>query len=142
MKTILAIIAVVLYPSATAAGLDFQCPERYLSRPAQLAEAPPGWQDAVATVRPELRLSGGGIVGGPATLYPPAELHGETVEKKGGRSETRYPVGGETWAFCTYGEGGEVQLFRRVDGAGVRECVVKTTKPRPAAAFQVGVACR
>jgi len=144
MKAFLTIAAVALSSVAAAEEMRFQCPDRYLTKIVELAEKPLGWRDTVATVRPELSLSGGGVVGGPPKLYPPAELHGNTITSQGGRAETRYPVGpeGESWAFCAYGRGGEIQLYRRVDGQGRRECIVKSSQPKPPDALKVEVVCR
>jgi len=143
MKTLLTIAAIVLSSAAVGEEMRFQCPERYLTKVAELAEKPPGWHDAVAAVRPQLPVSGGGVVGGSPRLYPPAELHGSTVTGKGGQAETRYPVGpeGESWAFCEYGQGGEIHLYRRVDGQGRRECIVKSSPSRPPALLKVEVVC-
>lgn len=145
MKTVLILAAVALPPvAAIGAELRFQCPERYLNRVVDLNEVPLGWQGAVATVRPELRVSGGGVVGGPPRLYPPAELHGDTVKAKGGWTETRYPLGpdSESWAYCAYGEGGEIQLYRRVDGQGRRMCAVRSSPGNPSRPLQIEIACR
>ena len=144
MKTVLILAAIAFAPPVAGAELRFQCPERYLSRPADLAEVPQGWQGAVATVQPELLVSGGGVVGGPPKLHPPAELHGNTVRITGGWSETRYPVGqdGQSWAFCAYGRGGEVQLYRRVDGQGRSTCAVRSSLPKSVQALKVEIACR
>jgi len=144
MKAFLIIAAAALASLATAEEVRFTCPDRYLTKVGELAEKPSGWRDAVATVRPALPLSGGGVVGGPPTLYPPAELHGNTITGKGGRMETRYPVGpdGESWAFCEYGRGGDIQLYRRVDGQGRRECIVKSSQRQPPDPLKVEVICR
>jgi hypothetical protein len=82
------------------------------------------------------------MVNGSPKLYPPAELHGNEGKTAKGWSETRYPVEGESWAFCGYGQGGEVQLFRRVDGVGVRECVIRTRERKPPLSLAVEVVCR
>lgn len=144
MKAFLTIAAVALSSVAAAEEIRFQCPDRYLTKVVELVEKPAAWRDAVATVRPEIPLSGGGVVGGSPKLYPPAELHGNTITSKGGRTETRYPVGpdGESWAYCAYGQGGEIQLYRRVDGQGRRECIVKSSQPKPPDALKVEVVCR
>ncbi|WP_407659532.1 STY0301 family protein [Massilia endophytica] len=145
MKTILTVTAIASIPlAALGAELRMQCPERYLTRVVKLAEVPQEWQGAIATVRPELLLSGGGMVGGPVELYPPADLRGSDVKSKVGWSETRYPVGsdGESWVYCAYGQGGEIQLFRRIDGTGVRECSVRTSLPKAPAPPVVEIVCR
>lgn len=82
------------------------------------------------------------MVGGPPKLYPPTELHGSDVKAKGGWSENRYPIGGESWVYCAYGQGGEIQLFRRADGDGKRECVVRTLRPKSPASPVVEVVCK
>lgn len=145
MRTILVIAAIAFFPVVALGGeLHIQCPERYLTRVTELAEVPQGWQGAIATVRPELLISGGGMVGGPPKLFPPAELHGSDMKSKGGWSETRYPVGsdGESWVYCAYGQGGEIQLFRRVDGIGVRQCSVRTLRPKSPASPVVEIVCK
>lgn len=145
MKTTLLIAAIALSPKlAAGAELRFQCPERYLSRVAELADVPQGWKGAMAAVQPNLLISGGGMVGASPKLYPPADLRGSDVKTKGGWSETRYPVGpvGESWVYCAYGQGGEIQLFRRVDGTGVRECAVRTLRPKTPASTKVEIVCK
>jgi len=146
MKAPLIIAALALAPLATVAApteLRFRCPERYGSQAAELAELPQGWQPSMATVRPHLLISGGGMVRGSPRLYPPAELRGsEGKTSNGGWSETRFPVQGESWAFCDYGQGGEIRLFRRVDGVGVRDCVIRTRQRASAPAPTVEIVCR
>ena len=143
MKTIIVVAAALLPAAAAGAELHFQCPERYLNRPVELLELPSGWRGAAA-VRPELLVSGGGVIGGPLKLSPPAELRGEDVKSHDGWSATRYPVGrdGETWAYCAYGQGGEIQLFRRVDGQGRNECIVRSIQPKSPASMRVEIACK
>lgn len=137
------IAAIALSVPASGEELRFQCPERYLTRVTELIEVPPEWRGAVAAIRPELPLSGGGVVGGSPRLYPPAELHGDTLARNG-RAETRYPVDaeGETWAYCAYGRGGEVQLSRRVDGQERRECTVISSNAKSSRSPQVEITCR
>ena len=144
MKPILIIAAIALVPAVVLGGeLHFQCPERYLSQVAELAEVPQAWPGAIATVRPEQLISGGGMVGGPAKRYPPAELRGRDVKTQGRVwSETRYPIGGESWVYCAYGQGGEIQLFRRVDGDGRRACAVRTWRPKAPTSPVVDVVCK
>jgi hypothetical protein len=89
-----------------------------------------------------LLLIGGGMISGSPKEEVRAELRGNDEPAKGGRRETRFPAIGETWAACFYGRGGEVQLFHRVDGPGVRECAVRTVQPKSPAALQVHVVCR
>lgn len=121
----------------------FQCPERYVSQPAELAEVPQGWPHAVAVVQPQLPVSGGGMVHGAPRLYPPAELHGNGGKAtRGGWSETRFPVEGESWAFCSYGQGGIIRLFRRVDEGAVRECVLRTRRTRSDALLVAEFVCQ
>jgi hypothetical protein len=121
----------------------FQCPERYVSQPARLAEVPDGWTGAMAIVQPQLLVSGGGMVRGAPALYPPVELHGSEGKKtRDGWSETRFPVEGESWAFCSYGHDGDIRLFRRVDGDAVRECVLRTRRTRSVTAPAVEFVCK
>lgn len=83
------------------------------------------------------------MVHGAPRLDPPAELHGsEARATRDGWRETRFPVEGESWAFCAYGQGGVIRLFRRVDDEGVRECVLRTRQARSAAAPAVEFVCR
>lgn len=142
MKLIFAIVVVALSPAAVGASLQFQCPERYLSKPAELSEMPRGWRGAVAQVTPGLLLSGGGMIGGSLQLQPPPELRGSDMPTKHGWDETRYPVLGESWAYCAYGQGSEIRLFRRVDTAGIRECSIRWSQPKPSTALKVEVTCR
>lgn len=129
--------------AAAAAELRFQCPERYVSQPTELAEVPQGWLRSMAIVQPQLPVSGGGMVHGSPKQYPPAELRGsDDTSTRDGRRETRFPVEGESWVFCSYGHGGEIRLFRRVDGVHVRECVIRTRKTASAAAFAVEFICK
>lgn len=127
---------------AAPAELRFQCPERYGSQPVELTEVPAGWQRTMVTVQPQLLVSGGGMVQGSPKLYPPMELRGsEGKMTKGGWRETRYPVEGESWVFCEYGQGGVIQLFRRVDEPGVHECVIRTRDKKPPESFTVEIVC-
>jgi hypothetical protein len=145
MRPILLITAIALFPVVAHGGeLRFQCPERYLSRVTELAEVPQGWKGAMAAVQPNLLIAGGGMVGASPKLYPPADLRGSDVKTKDGWSETRYPVGpdGESWVYCAYGQGGEIQVFRRVDGTGVRECAVRTLRPKSPASAVVEIVCK
>jgi hypothetical protein len=143
MKSHFVIAALALFPTFAPGGeLRLQCPERYLSRVAELTEVPREWPGAIAQVSPGLLISGGGMIGASPKLYPPADLRGSEVRTKGGWSETRYPVAGESWIYCAYGQGGEIQLFRRVDGTGVRECAVRTLRPRAPASPVVEIVCK
>lgn len=127
--------------TAVAAESRFTCPERYPARNTELGkEAQPG-AGALSMVSGGLLLAGGGMISGSPKEEVRAELRGSDEPAKGGRSETRYPAIGETWAACFYGRGGEVQLFHRVDGPSVRECAVVTVR-RKLGAPQVDVACR
>ena len=137
-------LALAPFASAAAAGeMRFECPERYISQPAELTEIPQGWGHAVAVVQPQLPVSGGGMIHGAPTLYPPADLHGsEARTTRDGRREIRFPVDGESWAFCSYGQGGVVRLFRRVDDGAVRECVLRTRRGQSDAALAVKFVCK
>jgi len=136
--------ALTLAPIAFAAEVNFQCPARY---PDQLAKLPPGqkWDGAVATVSSGLLLSGGGMITGSPTDDPPAELRGSDE----GAYATRYPVGpqpGEarpvqSWLFCSYGQGGEVRLFRRVS-EHVSSCVVTRVSHKGRHGINVLASCR
>jgi hypothetical protein len=143
MKRILSIAVLALTcPAAFAIDLHFQCPERYPSMPVDLAEVPKGWTAVAAQVMPGALLSGGGMIGASPKLQPPADLRGNDTPAKGGWEETRYPVSGESWAYCSYGQGGEIRLYRRVDGGGARECSVQFSPSKPLAALKVKVTCR
>jgi hypothetical protein len=144
MKTILIITAVLFPAIAAGAELRFACPKHYLTQVTELPEVPLAWPGAVATVRPGLLISGGGVVGGPAKLYPPAELAGADIKTGRGWREARYPLGpdDESWAYCAYGQGGEIQLFRRVDGQGRRECTVRQSQRKPTDSLQVEIVCK
>lgn len=146
MKVIIAIVVLGLTPFisvAVAGELRFQCPERYVSQPTELAEVPQGWARAKTIVQPQLLISSGGMVHGAPNLYPPAELRGSpgTMAMDGWR-ETRFPVEGESWAFCSYGHSGDVRLFRRVDDGTVRECALRVRRTRAAAALAVEFVCK
>jgi hypothetical protein len=143
MKTMIAIVMLGLASSASVAAAGesrFQCPERYVNEPTELAGAPHGW---TSVVQPRLPVSGGGMVHGAPTLDPPAELHGsEGRTTSDGWSKIRFPVEGESWAFCSYGQGGAVRLFHRVDDGAARECVLRTRRARSAAAPAVEFVCK
>jgi hypothetical protein len=135
--------ALAIFPiAALGAELQLQCPERHLSKPFELAEVAKGWSGAVTQVLPGARLSGGGMVGGSLKLQPPADLRGNDLPTRSGWSETRYPVDGESWAYCSYGQGGEIRLYRRVDAPGVHECSVRSLQPKAPAALKVEVTCK
>ena len=146
MKVTIAIVVLGLAPftcAAVAGEFRFQCPDRYVSQPTELVEVPQGWARAKTIVQPQLLISSGGMVRGAPTLYPPAELHGsEGKTSKGGWGETRFPVEGESWVFCSYGQGGAIRLFRRVDDGAVRECALRTRRARSAVALAVEFVCK
>lgn len=143
MNSIFKLVVLSLLPATVhGAPLRFQCPETYPTKPAAIVETPSAWTRTTAQVSPGLRLSGGGLIGGPLDLQPPAELRGSDAPAPGGWLETRYPAIGETWAFCSYGQGGEIRLFRRVDSVGVRECVMRSLERRVPARTQVEVICK
>jgi hypothetical protein len=146
MKATIAIAMLALAPFtsvAVAGESQFRCPERYVSQPTELAEAPQGWARAMGVVQAQLPVSGGGMVHGAPTLYPPAELHGsEGKATRDGWRDTRFPVEGESWAFCSYGHGGIIRLFRRVDDGAVRECMLRTRRAQSAAALAVQFVCK
>jgi hypothetical protein len=140
MKRLIATL-ITLAPLATiAAESHFVCPERYPLQNTELGkEAQPG-EGALGMVSGSLLLIGGGMISGSPKEEIRAELRGSDEPSKAGRSETRFPAIGETWAACFYGRAGEVQLFHRVDGPGVRECTVVTVR-RKVRAPEVNVAC-
>lgn len=141
MKQLIAAIITMTPIAAAAAESRFTCPEHYPLQNTELSkEAQPG-PGALGMVSGSLLLIGGGMISGSPKEEVRAELRGNDEPTKGGRSETRFPAIGETWASCLYGHGGEVQLFHRVDGPGVRECAVVTVRSKIGAP-QVDVVCR
>lgn len=141
MKLRIAIIVTFAPIAAAAAESRFACPERYPLQNTELGkEAQPG-PGALGMVSGSLLLIGGGMISGSPKDEVRAELRGSDEPTKGSRSETRFPAIGETWASCFYGQGGEVQLFHRVDGPSVRECAEVTVR-RKTGAPQVEVVCR
>lgn len=140
-RLIAAIITAAPIMVAAATESHFTCPERYPLKNTELGkEAQPG-PGALGMVSGGLLLIGGGMISGSPKEELRAELRGGDEPSKGGKRETRFPVIGETWASCVYGYGGEVQLFHRVDGPGVRECSVVTMR-RKVGAPQVEVVCQ
>lgn len=136
--------AVLALNSLAAHGGEFrfQCPERYPSRLIELRDAAlPSW-DAVSTIAPELPVSGGGMISGPPSNHPRGELRGRETMLKNGGSVTEFPVDpNESWIYCAYGKGGEIQLFRRVDPTGARTCTLKILRPKWPASTEVTVSC-
>lgn len=123
----------------TVQASELQCPDRYPAQDIELP-APHRW---TGRVDGGARLIGAGaLVGMPEEK---GELRGQDRKTKdgyeiryAGLNEFQEPL--QKWVFCSYGQGGEVRLFRRMPD-DTDECLVKYKRNREPAVPTVTIAC-
>lgn len=144
MKPHLILLAVALSSTqACAADLRFSCQDRYQGREPERAGSPPGWTGAPFTASPSLAVSGAGMITGTPAQEQRGSLRANGIQLNGNATEQRYAVGaGESWAYCSYGEHGDIQVFRRIPAGELKECSVRYTRAIWPTPVKVEFACR
>jgi len=135
--------AVVLCGMVQAAVAD----PRQLVCPSEIARSSievvntPGWKPFIQF---PLYLSAAGISAGPPEQR--AVLRGEPLSRKGQPESTRYRFGAMgfdqgKWLECSYGEGTQITLSKRLDDS-LKECIVSYLKPERPDKQNIEIACQ
>jgi hypothetical protein len=134
----LAGVTTVLVLVSPAFGAEhYSCPSSIPSRDVEV-KAIPGWK---ARVDRDLHLYGAGMSAGPPARM--AVLRGEDR----GKQTTRFGLEGHAgfedgkWLDCYYGQGGEVQMSRRLDD-GVQRCDITELKRVRSDQARLSITCK
>lgn len=134
--------AVLLATTPCAAALDrlIVCPTELQPQEIKIT-AGAGW---VPRIESPLTLYAAGMSAGPPGSVP--ALPGREIRRDKELVSTSYGFDPDSrpnhvWLNCTYGEGGEVSISRRLDER-TRECTVTQFKPVPGEPRRIEMACK
>lgn len=101
---------------AAAMTPPISCPLYLEDGAIAFVKPPPGWY---GTAHDRMRLSSGGVLGGPPDERGYLVPEGGTGTKHRGSTTWTFAPGQERWLWCGYGASGDVQLSKRLpDSAG------------------------
>jgi hypothetical protein len=126
--------------SALAAPEQIECPSE-LPMPLIKIVNTPGWKPFIQF---SFYLSAAGISSGPPELR--ATLKGEPLNKMGQLESTRYRFGDMgfdqgKWLVCSYGEGTQILLSKRLDDS-LKECTVSYLKQDRSDKQNIKIICK
>jgi hypothetical protein len=134
--------AAMLCAASSAAALDrlVTCPAELQPQAIKIT-AGAGW---VPRIESPLQLYAAGMSAGPPGSVP--ALPGRETHRDKEQVSTAYGFDPDSrpnhvWLNCTYGQGGEISVSRRLDER-TRECTVTQFKPVPGEPRKIDMACK